>query len=297
MVMVMRHLEYLGLYGLLALLFLYGGEVAGSVRMSLQLWWNTLIPGMLVPMILIRFLHKRGGFAHLRSVCFNTLFHMDGNAFAYVMCALLLGFPGGSLFLKESWEQGLLDEKGVRRLLACCCFPTPGFVILTLGTGLYQDVWIGWKLYFCVVGGGLLLLAGSHRQAVSAKTAVQQLPSFSRALSDAVAESVRAMGMIGVYLLLFLAIAAAIEGVLPDCLILPFQLIGEFSSALVICASLSVSLRFRFILSAMLLAFGGLCVHLQIFSSLRRCPLSYRTFLKMRILHALSAGLLALFLF
>ena len=61
----MRRLEHLLLFSLLALLLLFGRDVSESVRTSLQIWWNTLLPGMFVPMILIRFLHARQGFEHL----------------------------------------------------------------------------------------------------------------------------------------------------------------------------------------------------------------------------------------
>ena len=116
----MRHLEYILLYLLLACLLLSGSAAADSVRDALYIWWNTLLPGMLVPMILIRFLHERQGFAELRCAIFNKIFRLNNNALAYVICPLLLGFPGGALFIDDAKGKQLLDEKGAQRLICCC---------------------------------------------------------------------------------------------------------------------------------------------------------------------------------
>ena len=92
MVMEMRRFEYPCLYLLILLLFFFGNAVSSSVVMSLKIWWNTLIPGMLVPMILIRFLYLRQGFDALGSSFFNRIFHMKNNGIAYVVCPMLLDF-------------------------------------------------------------------------------------------------------------------------------------------------------------------------------------------------------------
>lgn len=292
----MRRLEQLLLLVLLGSVLLFGQEVNRSVRTSLQIWWNTLVPSMLVPMILIRFLYARQGFSDLYSRIFNRIFHMEGNAFAHVLCALLLGFPGGALFLDEACGQGQLNEEGCRRLIACCCYPSPGFILLTVGA-LYQDAVIAWKLYACIIASQLVLLGLTRRQPVVATPAQSAPPSFFYALTQAIIDSVRAMLFIGIYLLLFRMLAALIERLLPVGCILPLQLLSEFSSGVLLCAAFSCSLKQKLMLTAALLSFGGLCVHLQIFSSLRHCTLSYLSFLKARILQVLFALGIAAVLF
>ena len=63
------------------------------------------------------------------------------------------------------------------------------------------------------------------------------------ALSDSIWYSVRSMLLIGVYLLLFLSIASILQFFLPSFLILPFQLIAEFSSGVLLCATLSLPIK------------------------------------------------------
>ena len=292
----MRRIESICSYLLLACLFLFGRPVSNSVRTSLEIWWNTLIPGMLVPMILIRFIHARQGFANLYSKIFNRCFAMTNNAFAYFMCAILLGFPSGSLFLDDACTHRLLNPQGAKRLLLCCCFPTPGFVILSLGA-LYHDASIGWRLYLIQLLSGCLLLLCTRFTPVEASKSSAAVPSFFDALSNAIVQSAKAMLMIGMYLLLFLAILSILQILLPTRLQIPLQLVSEFSSGILSASQLPISLQAKLILTSALLSFGGFCVHMQILSSLHTIRIRYSLFFCFRILQALSAATLSFFLF
>ena len=295
-VIIVHRIELIMLYLLLASLFLFGHTVSSSVQISLKIWWNTLIPGMLVPMIMIRFIHARQGFAHLCSKIFNRCFAMSNNAFAYVICAMLLGFPSGSLFIDEAYGQDLLNKQGAKRILLCCCFPTPGFVILSLGA-LYQDPSIGWRLYLIQILSGCILLWFTRSIHVNAYSQPSKLPPFFESLTKAIRTSVQAMTMIGIYLILFLSFLSVLETILPDQLLLPLQLTSEFSSAVLLAAQFPCSSTIKLILTSALLSFGGLCVHVQIFSSLRNLSLSYPHFLFFRILQAIVSMILSYFFF
>lgn len=296
MVINMHRIETICSYLLLACLFLFGRPVSDSVRLSLEIWWNTLLPGMFIPMILIRFIQARQGFANLYSRIFNRCFAMTNNAFAYFMCAILLGFPSGSLFLDDAYAHHLLNQQGAKRLLLCCCFPTPGFVILTLGS-LYHDASIGWRLYLIQLASGCLLLLFTRFIPVEANKSPTTVPPFFDALSQAIMQSAKAMLMIGIYLLLFLAILSILQLLLPTSLQLPLQLVSEFSSGILSAAKLPISLQAKLILTSALLSFGGFCVHLQILSSLRAIRVRYSLFFLFRILQAIIALSFSFFLF
>lgn len=296
-VMSVRRVESILFAILLAAVFTYGSLVQKQVQQALTIWWNILLPGMLVPMIWIRFIHARHGFDALSLKWFNRLFHLSHNGFAYVICALLLGFPGGAMFLDEACGKRQLDNVGARRLIVCCCFATPGFVILSLGASLYGSLTIGWKLYLIQLASGLLLLFFTRHTPVCITPRTTKPPAYFFALSTAIRQSGMAMFWIGAYLLLFLSLFAILSQLLPSFLALPFQLLGEFSSGCLQLAQSACSPRLQLIATCGLLGFGGLCVHLQILSSLRHVALSYRTFLCFRLLQAAIAMLLGWLLF
>ena len=65
---------------ILAAILLCGSEVHESCQRAMRLWRDNLIPGMLLPMILIRLIQARGGFDHLKLALFNKLFNMENKA-------------------------------------------------------------------------------------------------------------------------------------------------------------------------------------------------------------------------
>ncbi len=162
----MRRFERMLLILILAAILLCGSEVHESCQRAMRLWRDNLIPGMLLPMILIRLIQARGGFDHLKLALFNKLFNMENNGFACFMCALLLGFPNGALFIDELYENGQINSEGAKRMIKCCSFPTTGFVILSLGTALYRSAKIGWTLYGIQILSGLILLALTRKTKV-----------------------------------------------------------------------------------------------------------------------------------
>ena len=61
---------------ILAAILLCGSEVHESCQRAMRLWRDNLIPGMLLPMILVRLIQARGGFDHLKLALFNK--HLAG---------------------------------------------------------------------------------------------------------------------------------------------------------------------------------------------------------------------------
>ena len=118
-------------------------------------------------MILIRLIQARGGFDHLKLALFNKLFNMENNGFACFMCALLLGFPNGALFIDELYENGQINSEGGQTHDQMLQLSTTGFVILSLGTALYRSAKIGWTLYGIQILSGLILLALTRKTKVS----------------------------------------------------------------------------------------------------------------------------------
>ena len=257
----------------------------------MRLWRDNLIPGMLLPMILVRLIQARGGFDHLKLALFNKLFNMENNGFACFMCALLLGFPNGALFIDELYENCQINSEGAKRMIKCCSFPTTGFVILSLGTALYRSAKIGWTLYGIQILSGLILLALTRKTKVCPAAPRNNMPTFFPALTDAILKSGRAMFLIGIYLMMFISIFHLVQCILPGPLSLPLQIVSEFSNCCIMLAQSSLPLKLQLTCISALLGFGGLCVHMQVLSSLR-IHIPYHQFLGYRICQAIIAATL-----
>ena len=269
------------LFGLLLLTLGFGTLTLQSAQNALSIWFEKLVPSMFLSMVLVRLLYKEHAFDHLPSLGLPALLGMDQGAWNLVLCTMFLGFPTGSVFVDEAVRDGVLSRQDAARLLYCCCFPTPGFVIISCGIVFFKSLHIGMLLFALQLLSGLLLLLFTRRHTVHTfPAAVASSQSFMRNLSSAVTESGISLYMIGGYLMLFMSPALNIRS------------LAEFSSGIVLINVTPFSTMQRLLLTSFLLGFAGFCVHMQIMSMVEQVPLRYPVFLLYRILQGMISVLL-----
>ena len=143
----------------------------------------------------------------LQNGCVNALVYRKMYSL-FLYAVSFLGFPASSGFLDEQCYVCHIEESQRKRLLYTCCFPTIGFVVLTIGEVLFHSLKIGFLLYAAQLLSGLTLLFITRSTPVYAdfphpnKTQT----SFSL-LSDAIKESGITLFMIGGYLMVFMSIS------------------------------------------------------------------------------------------
>lgn len=293
----MRKIIPYGLFLCFLLSLAFGSLTYASTKEALTLWFEKLVPSMFVTMVLIRLLYKTNLLYAFTPKWLCKCFGVSKDVFAFLICSIFLGFPASSGFLDEQCYVCHIEESQRKRLLYTCCFPTIGFVVLTIGEVFFHSLKIGFLLYAAQLLSGLTLLFITRSTPVYAafphpnKTQT----SFSL-LSDAIKESGITLFMIGGYLMVFMSISTLFFQFLPEAVSLPLQIIQEFSSGVYIISNLSCHTFLKQCFISMLLGFGGLCVHMQIFSFLNYTHLSYSRFLCFRIIQALFSLLFFLIL-
>ena len=281
------------LFGLLLLTLGFGTLTLQSAQNALSIWFEKLVPSMFLSMVLVRLLYKEHAFDHLPSLGLPALLGMDQGAWNLVLCTMFLGFPTGSVFVDEAVRDGVLSRQDAARLLYCCCFPTPGFVIISCGIVFFKSLHIGMLLFALQLLSGLLLLLFTRRHTIHTfPAAVASSQSFMRNLSSAVTESGISLYMIGGYLMLFMSVTAVLFSFLPEFPALIIRSLAEFSSGIVLINVTPFSTMQRLLLTSFLLGFAGFCVHMQIMSMVEQGPLRYPVFLLYRILQGMISVLL-----
>lgn len=290
-----------GLFILFIALLRYGSINYEQSVQALTLWFETLVPSLFCVMVLVKMMFACGAFQWLAkplALLFARLWQMNEQCFPYVAALMLLGFPAGAALVNDAVAHHQLDQKAGQRLINTCSFATPGFVILTVGSVLFQRVTIGVWLYIIQLVSGTILLTLTRRQKIHADHAIVLTPpSGMQALTAAMWESGKTLYMMGGYLMICMSITAILLPFLPACLRMPVQVMAEFSQGTVRLAALSLPLMIRLVAISMLLAFGGFCVHLQVISFSEDTHLRYFPYLGFRLLQAVIAGILAYIVF
>lgn len=266
---------------------------------ALTLWFETLVPSMFCVLVTVRVIFTYGGL-HLIAKPFAFLskpLSISKESFVYVIAMLFLGFPAGAAFINKEIQKGCLSQAEGRRLLYACSFATPGFIIMTLGNVVFHDIKIGFLLFMIQLISGLCLLFFTRKQVVHAHmSTAKETPVFAKVLAEAIKESGLTLYMMGGYLMLCMSIVSVLTQQMPEMIQLPISVISEFSSGCIRLSALNLPFGYLFILITMELAFGGLCVHMQVICMSEHAALSYRKYFMFRLLQVVIGALLCMFL-
>lgn len=287
------------LYFLLLLFFcsiLNSNTTIDASLSALSLWINNLVPAFFFPLILVRLLtpyHLLYPLLKPLDVILQKLFHMNAAALETILTALLLGFPSSTLYLDEIAQNYHLKKQQYERLCYCCFLASPNFILISLAT-IYSIRTA--RLFFLVQLFSIITLLFLTRNAPLLFHSTHCSIAFMPQLKDAVKHSFHVLFVILAYLLMIYVAIDLIIIILPTTLKTPLKLLSEFSSGCFYLSTLPFSTFCQYLFIGVLLAYGGLCVHLQILSSVSQ-NFHYPTFLQYRILHILLSLLFTYLLF
>ena len=275
--------------------------VQSSVKNSVLYCLTVLVPSLFPFLALTGFavhsgasevLGKRLGFLaryvfRLPSVCAVPIF-----------MSFIGGYPAGAKAASLLLEQGKIDEEQAGRMMLFCVNPGIAFVVTFLGGAVLGSFRTGWLLFFAVTVSGIVLgvFAGFAHPVPPKESALPTKPQGNALIRSAMDASSSVVKMC-VCIVLFAGLSALLHstGVFQffshlaasTRLVTPIEAAGLTSFLLEVTEGVGAAsaLRVGPQFFAFGLAFGGLCVHLQVFSLFPVFPAKKRKFYLFRFLH------------
>lgn len=289
-------------------LLTFPGIAGAGVTQGLSSCANTLIPSLFPFMVLSAYLAESGLASavgkYLQPVT-RFLFRQPGCASAVILMGFVGGYPAGAKTVSRLLEQGELTREQAGRLLCFCVSAGPPFVLTAIGACMLGNPAAGAVLLWSVTLSGLLLglctrFRGSAQPGTKTKKSTP--PSGSPFVSSVMGagRSMAAMCALVVgfsVLIQFLEDLGAMRWVVRFLLLKGFHP-GNSISILPFLTEITAGCRTGAMAGASLplfafaLGWGGICVHLQVFSLFREFPLSRWVFRLFRFLHGLLSGVL-----
>ena len=289
-----------------AALLAYPAQVQRGLAQSVLYCLASLVPSLFPFMVLASFGVRSGAgevLGKLLGPVTRRLFRLPRACGATVLLSFLGGYPAGARGVSLLLEQEKITREQAGRMLCFCVAPGAAFVVTFVGWGLLGSLRLGWLLFGAVTLSGLLLglLTGLGKpvtQEPPPSPPEERAGALIRSVGDASSATVKMCGCI----LLFAGILAVLQGsglfqrmahalaatgwLLPSqaaaCLAFLLEVTGGMGAA----AQLGVGPLFY----AFGLAFGGLCVHMQVFAFFPEFPLAKGKFFLARLLHGLGAA-------
>ena len=220
-----------------------------------------------------------------------------------IVLGLLGGYPLGAKTATQLVDRGLLTRVQAQRLQLFCVNAGPAYLIGAIGSGLLGNRRAGVVLFVSMAVASLLIglctraLAAPHEGISLPLPAVEATrpTSFDVKLLHAVTQATKAILAVCAWVVLFSTIAALLQrlpmnlwGALPM-----LNVLLEVSSGAVAVVRANIALP---VLCAAL-SWGGLSVHCQILSDIKKTGLPMRLFWASRAIHGgLAATICALML-
>lgn len=248
---------------------------------GLLLAQNTIIPSLLPLLIIFLIIMKTGArdvLARLFGFISVYVFNLPKVAFPALFFGMIGGYPTGALLTAELYESEELDSNQAKRLLCFNFCGGCGFIITAVGAGKLMNTKAGLILFASNVISNIIIgavLSFSEKRIKSEFYSFNESNSLASAITEATSSAVKSILSITAFIVLFAAVNNIFR--LPEFLLPVFEITNG------ICTDASFSLPE---ISAYL-AFGGLCIHMQLVSIISRCKIRYTEFLLSRVISAL----------
>ena len=279
----------------LCILLIFPSECRNGLTNGIFLCLQVLIPSLFPFMLLSGFVTKSGIITRIPNFMgriFSKIFKVSPYGIAVFSLSLIGGYPVGAVTIKALHKGGLLDDKDCEKLVMFCISAGPGFLVTYIGAVMTRNLRLGYILLaaqiLSVVATGLIArFTINVDKAPPLPRNIQKAPLKTKeALVYCVDNAIRACTQMCVLVMIFSGICE-----------IYITLVKESNSLVWITALLEISNGIKFIagkypttLIAFVCGFGGICVHLQIFSLLSDINFSKCNFYIFRILQGLTCA-------
>ena len=269
------------------LLILDGKTAVEGAQAGVELCLQTVIPS-LFPFFMLSIL-VTGAFSGADSGTgrlLGKLFLLPAGSESVLIPGFLGGYPAGAQCIGEAYRRRQLDENDAERMLSFCSNAGPAF-LFGMVSRQFPKLWMVWALWGIQIASALCVARvfppGRQVRISGADSKIN--------LADAMASSVSIMMQVCGWVILFRVWIAFLERwflwLLPAYA--KIMLIGLLELSNGCCMLVLIeNLKWRFLICAGLLSWGGLCVTMQTGSAAKGLSLKYY------ILGKLIQGLLSI---
>lgn len=289
----------------------YSNEVLNSVKFAFDIWKNNVFPSIF-PFFMISSFLINYGFVEITSELLKPLmklFGINSNiAFVFVM-SILSGFPSNSKYIKELYDNKIIDDNIGSKALLFTHFSNPLFILGTISSLLDNKkiailILIIHYLTNIIIGVIFKNYHNSYnKEKIDIKKALLKINNknnnLGKVLSKAITSSIETLLLILGSIAFFSFICVIINQTLHFSNITNAIITGllEMTTGLKYVSLLNISLKLKATLMTFFISFGGLAIHVQIISILDNTNIKYIPYLLARIIHAAVASTLVFILY
>lgn len=280
-------------------------EIIESIKFSFNICVNNLFPCLIPFMIISNILINYNFVQDISDILSNIttkIFKVNKScAFALIM-SMISGTPSNSKYLKDLFNNRLINEYDISKCLCFCHFTNPIFILGTIGYSFLGNKRIGLIILISHYLGNFIsgilnrnkkykIINLEHKSNLNKKV-------FINVLNESIKSTIDTLLLI--------------MGIITSCLIITglinsiFKInndykfifgILEITQGLKYLSLSNINITLKIVISTFFITFGGFCIHLQIFSILDNNKIRYLPYFINRIFTGILSSFISLILF
>ena len=280
-------------------LFDHSTTVRETIYNSSKLWFYNLVPSILPMYLLIDIIINYDLLKPFNYII--KIFKIDNITSTIFLLSILSGFPSNSKYIKSYLDNNIITTLDANSLLTFTHFSNPLFIVESIGVNFLHNKSIGIIILISHYLGNIILGIVNKDNCIMNKNKLikNKKNSFVTTLSNSITNTINILILLYGIITFFMIITSLINENRTINPIINSLICGilEITNGINLVSNLSISLVLKGIIITFFLSFGGLCIHMQVFSILKDYKLKYLNYLKIRIVHGIISSCLFYIIF
>lgn len=274
-------------------------NVISDINFSISIWKDNLFP-TLFPFFVVSNLLISYNFTEIIGNILvypmKKIFNLPKECSFVLGISLFSGFPSGAKYTYNLIKNNIISEKEGERLLTFTHYANPIFILNMIGNILLNNRSLAVIILLSHIISGLLTgYIFNHNynldNNIKIKKDIINNKTFGSLLTSAIMDSLNTMFLLLGIVSIFLIFTSFINSIfnLPPLYQGILSGILEMTQGVKIISSLNINELLKIIIITGIISFGGISVHMQVFSIINDTKIKYSYFLLARIIHTILA--------
>ena len=298
----MKKILYILLFVFLVVSILYNYiDITESIKLSFNICFNNLFPTLIPFMLLSNIFIKYNFIEYICSTIGNIvskLFKVNRYCSFAIILSIFTGTPSNAKYLKDLYNNNLIDNDDITKCIKFCHFTNPIFVLSTIGITFLNSKKVGIIILISHVLGSIILGVFNKKNIIIPNSkSINRNNSFIKVLNTSIIDTTNNLILILGVITFCLVLSTLINSILNINYDYKFIFgILEITQGLKHLSLSSFNILFKAIISTFLISFGGISIHMQVFSILDNKKIRYMPYLISRIIHGIISCLICFIL-
>ena len=296
----MKKIMKLTLFTILILIILINSyQIMESIRFSFSLCINNLFPSLIPFMLLSNILINYNFINDLSDMLKNIttkFFKVNKNCSFAIVMSILSGTPSNAKYLKDLKDNHLINDIDIEKSLNFCHFTNPIFIIGTIGYTFLNNKKLGLIILIShytssfIIG---LFNKKSKNLKISNINTTSNKNNFISILKSSINSTIDTLLLILGIITTCIIITTIINNIFSvnDNYKFLFGIV-EITQGLKYLSLSNLNIDIKTIISSFLISFGGICIHMQVFSILNNKKIRYLPYFISRIIHGVLSSII-----